>query len=83
MRASERSLKVRLRSLTNELAVYKRKAIAAEHGPPSGGRPGGRYARAGGDNSYRYKRATYYLMLSQLPLLIIVLTLQRMHVVYP
>ena len=32
MRASERTLKVRLKSLTNELAVYKRKAIHSEHG---------------------------------------------------
>lgn len=32
LRASERTLKVRLKSITNELAVYKRKAIQAEHG---------------------------------------------------
>ena len=34
LRVSERTLKVRVKSLTNELAVYKRKAISAEHGRP-------------------------------------------------
>ncbi|KAF6026623.1 hypothetical protein EB796_015072 [Bugula neritina] len=34
LRASERTLKVRIKSLTNELAVYKRKAVTAEHSRP-------------------------------------------------
>ncbi|XP_067938779.1 centrosomal protein CCDC61-like isoform X2 [Watersipora subatra] len=34
LRVAERTLKVRVKSLTNELAVYKRKAIAVEHSQP-------------------------------------------------